>query len=60
LGCEGIVSKQLGSIYRRGRSPPNLATLSSVSFAMLTAIRRATWRMKTAICPKKARCDRPD
>jgi ATP-dependent DNA ligase len=21
LGCEGIVSKQLGSIYRRGRSP---------------------------------------
>jgi len=22
LGCEGIVSKRLGSIYRRGRSPP--------------------------------------
>jgi bifunctional non-homologous end joining protein LigD len=21
LGCEGIVSKRLGSIYRRGRSP---------------------------------------
>jgi bifunctional non-homologous end joining protein LigD len=21
LGCEGIVSKKLGSIYRRGRSP---------------------------------------
>jgi bifunctional non-homologous end joining protein LigD len=21
LGCEGIVSKRLGSVYRRGRSP---------------------------------------
>jgi ATP-dependent DNA ligase len=21
LGCEGVVSKRLGSIYRRGRSP---------------------------------------
>jgi bifunctional non-homologous end joining protein LigD len=39
LGCEGIVSKRVGSVYRRGRSPHWLKVKNPKAPAVLTAAR---------------------